>query len=148
MPRKKLKDTKVGKFLIGKGGIISALGDAVPDKGILGLVRNLIDSDKGISPEDKETALELLKMDRMEMEGVTQRWQADTSSDNKLAKMVRPLILLYLTFMFTIYIILDSLEVFSIDQAWVKLLENILITIYVSYFGSRGFEKYAQIKNK
>lgn len=148
MPRKKLKDTKVGKFLIGKGGIISALGDAVPDKGILGLVKNLIDSDKGISPEDKETALELLQMDRMEMEGVTQRWQADTSSDNKLAKMVRPLILLYLTFVFTIYIILDSLEVFSINEAWVKLLENILITIYVSYFGSRGFEKYAQIKNK
>lgn len=148
MPKRKLRDTKVGKFLIGKGGIMSALGDAVPDKGILGLVKNLIDSDNGISPQDKETALELLEMDKMEMEGVTARWEADANSDNRLAKMVRPLILLYLTFVFTIYIILDSLEVFSIDQAWVKLLENILITIYVSYFGSRGFEKYAQIKNK
>ena len=148
MPKKKLKDTKVGKFLIGKSGIITALGESVPDKGILGLVKNLITTDKALAPADKETALELLQMDKMEMEGVTQRWQADANSDNKLAKMVRPLILLYLTFVFTIYIILDSLEVFSIDQAWVKLLENILITIYVSYFGSRGFEKYAQIKNK
>lgn len=148
MPKKKLKDTKVGKFLIGKSGIMTALGESVPDKGILGLVKNLITTDKALAPADKETALELLQMDKMEMEGVTQRWQADANSDNRLAKMVRPLILLYLTFVFTIYIILDSLEVFSIDQAWVKLLENILITIYVSYFGSRGFEKYAQIKNK
>jgi len=148
VPKKKLKDTKVGKFLIGKSGIMTALGESVPDKGILGLVKNLITTDKALAPADKETALELLQMDKMEMEGVTQRWQADANSDNRLAKMVRPLILLYLTFVFTIYIILDSLEVFSIDQAWVKLLENILITIYVSYFGSRGFEKYAQIKNK
>ena len=77
MPKKKLKDTKVGKFLIGKSGIITALGESVPDKGILGLVKNLITTDKALAPADKETALELLQMDKMEMEGVTQRWQAD-----------------------------------------------------------------------
>ena len=39
---KKFKDTKVGKFLIGKGGVFSSLTDSIPDKGLLGLVKNLI----------------------------------------------------------------------------------------------------------
>lgn len=147
MPKKKLKDTKVGKFLIGKGGIISALGDSIPDKGVLGLVKNLIETDKGIDPNDKETALKLLEMDQNEMDNISARWQADAQS-HTLAKIVRPLVLLYLTFVLTIYIILDSMSMFKIDDSWIRLLENILITIYVSYFGSRGFEKYAQIKNK
>ena len=42
-PKKKLKDTAVGKFLLGAGtGIIDNLGDVLPDKGVMGLVKNLI----------------------------------------------------------------------------------------------------------
>jgi len=149
MPKKKFKDTKVGKFLTTKGGhIVSALGESIPDKGVLGLVKNLIDSDKAMTPQDKETALQLLEMDKQEMEGVTRRWEADAQSDNRIAKVARPLILLYLTFVLTIYIVLDSLGIFSIADNWIRILETILVTVYVSYFGSRGFEKYAQIKKK
>ena len=147
MAKKKFKETKVGRFLSTKAGhIVSAFGDSIPDKGILGLVKNLIDSDKSLTPQDKETALHLLEMDKQEMESVTRRWEADAESDNRIAKIERPLILLYLTFVLTIYIVLDSLKIFSIDDNWVKLLETILVTVYVSYFGSRGFEKYANIK--
>ena len=96
MPKKKLKDTKVGKFLIGKGSLLSALGDSIPDKGLLGLVKNLVTEDKVLTPEDKETALKLLEMDKEEIEGVTRRWESDMASDVKLAKLARPLIILYL----------------------------------------------------
>ena len=41
--KKKLKDTAVGKFLSGAGSnIIDTLGDVLPDKGVFGLVKNLI----------------------------------------------------------------------------------------------------------
>ncbi len=41
--RKKLKDTAVGQFLTNAGSdIIGSLGDVLPDKGVFGLVKNLI----------------------------------------------------------------------------------------------------------
>ena len=84
----------------------------------------------------------------MEMDGVTKRWEADASSDVKLTKIARPLIVLYLTFVLSIYIVLDSLEIFSVDDKWVDLLTTLVTTVYVAYFGSRGIEKYAANKNK
>ena len=42
-PKKKFKETKVGKFLLGKSGIINVIGDILPDRGALGMVKNLID---------------------------------------------------------------------------------------------------------
>jgi hypothetical protein len=143
---KPFKDTKVGKFLIGDKGVLKHLGDIVPDKGFLGVLKNLITKDNTLSPFEKEKALELLKMDKLEMEQVTKRWEADANSDVKLVKLTRPLTLIYLTVATTLYIVLDSLDIgFNIDAAWVELLKTLLVTVYVAYFGSRGFEKYKKI---
>ena len=90
----------------------------------------------------------LIKMDEEEAEAVTRRWEADAKSDNKITKIARPVIVLYLTFIMSVYIVLDSIGVFSVDDQWVKLIETLLVTVYVAYFGSRGVEKYAQIKGK
>jgi len=145
--KKKFKDTKVGKFLVGEKGIFKELGETLPDNGFLGVLKNLISKDDTLTPFEKEKALELLKMDEMEMEQVTKRWEADMSSDMKLAKLTRPLTLIYLTVATSIYIVLDSLDIkFNIDEAWVELLKTLLVTVYVAYFGSRGFEKYQKIR--
>ena len=145
--KKKFKDTKVGKFLVGEKGIFKELGETLPDNGFLGVLKNLISKDGTLTPFEKEKALELLKMDEMEMEQVTKRWEADMSSDMKLAKLTRPLTLIYLTVATSIYIVLDSLDIkFNIDEAWVELLKTLLVTVYVAYFGSRGFEKYQKIR--
>ena len=146
-PKKKFKDTKVGKFLLGKSGLVSTIGDVLPDKGVFGIVKNLIDKDPDLPPQDKETALKLLEMDIIEMENVSKRWDSDMKSDSWLSKNTRPLTLIYLTVITTLYIILDSLHIaFDIDDSWVELLKTLLVTIYVAYFGSRGFEKYQTIK--
>lgn len=145
--KKRFKDTKVGKFLVGEKGLFKNIGDTLPDNGLLGVVKNLIAKENTLSPFEKEKALELLKMDEMEMEQVSKRWEADMSSDVKLAKLTRPLTLIYLTVATTIYIILDSMDIsFEIDEAWVELLKTLLVTVYVAYFGSRGFEKYQKIR--
>ena len=144
---KPFKDTKVGKFLIGEKGLFKNLAHTLPDKGFLGVLKNLIAKDNTLSPFEKEKALELLKMDILEMQEVTKRWEADMDSDVKLVKLTRPLTLIYLTVATTFYIVLDSLDIgFNIDAAWVELLKTLLVTVYVAFFGSRGFEKIQRIR--
>jgi hypothetical protein len=146
MSKKRFKNTKVGSFLIGEKGLLGALGDSIPDKGLLGLVKNLIDTDRTLSPLDKERALEMLKMDEIELENVTARWVADSKSDSWLAKNVRPIIVLYMTFSLSIYIILDSYNIVTIKPEWLDLLTILTTTTNAAYFGSRGLEKYNKIK--
>ena len=147
-PKKKFRDTKVGKFLLGSGSkIADVVGDLLPDNGVLGIVKNLIDKDDVLPAEDKEKALKLLEQDMVEMQEVSKRWASDMKSDSWLSKNTRPMTLIYLTVMMSLYIILDSLDIaFDIDESWIELLKTLLVTIYVAYFGSRGFEKYTKIK--
>ena len=37
---------------------------------------------------------------------------------------------------------------FGVSTEWIDLLKGLLITVYVSYFGSRGIEKYKYISQK
>lgn len=146
--KKKFKDTKVGSFLKSKGSfLLNTLGDAVPNQGFMGIVKNLLIKDDEMPLEDKETALKLLEMDSIEMQEVSKRWSSDMKSDSWLSKNTRPLTLIYLTVITSLYILLDALDIaFNIDEAWVELLKTLLVTIYVAYFGSRGFEKVGSIK--
>lgn len=148
MPKKKLRQTKVGAFLASKAPkVLDAIGDVLPDKGTLGLVKNLISSDSNIEPQDKETAMKLIEQDLIEMENISKRWDSDMKSDSWLSKNTRPLTLIYLTLASTILIVVDSFHtLFDVDTAWVELLKTLLITVYVAYFGSRGAEKITNNK--
>jgi hypothetical protein len=147
--KKKFKDTKVGQFLVGKGGVFSSLSNSIPDKGLLGLVKNLISKDDTLPPQDKETALKLLEMDNNELVEITKRWESDNKSDSSLAKNVRPLSLIFLTISLIVFILLDGFDInFGVDSGWVDLLKSLLITVYVAYFGSRGAEKFKNISQK
>ena len=147
MSKKKLKDTKVGKFLSGAGSsIIGSLGDVLPDKGVFGIVKNLIEKDPVLPAEDKEKALALLNQDTVEMQEVSKRWASDMQSDSWLSKNTRPLALIFLTVLMMLLIFIDSTGLdFSVDGGWVDLLKSLLITVYVAYFGSRGAEKFKSI---
>ena len=147
MSKKKFKETKVGAFLTNAGSsIVDVVGDVLPDNGVLGIVKGLLHKDSTLTPQDKETALKLLEMDSKEIKEVSKRSDSDMASDSWLSKNVRPITLIYLTLATTIYIVLDSLQIsFKIDEAWIELLKTLLVTIYVAYFGSRGFEKYKKI---
>ena len=52
MPRKKFKDTKVGQFLLKK--IPTFAKEILPEKGVLGIVKNLIDDEPTLTPQEKE----------------------------------------------------------------------------------------------
>ena len=130
--RKKFKDTKVGKFLLGKSGLLDSIGDVMPDKGLLGVVKNLIDQDPDIPPQDKETAMKLLEMDMIEMQEVSKRWTADMTSTSWLSQNVRPLTLVFFSVAYIVGWYLD----YELDS-----VAGVLSLIVGAYFGSRGIEK-------
>tara|TARA_R110000824_G_scaffold300622_1_gene488633 strand:+ start:801 stop:1214 length:414 start_codon:yes stop_codon:yes gene_type:complete len=134
--KKKFKDTKVGKFLIGKGGLFDSLSNNIPDKGFLGLLKNLISKDNSLSIQDKETALKLLEIDSIEMQEITKRWQSDLTSDSFLSKNVRPMTLIFFS---VAYVVGWFLE-YPLDS-----ISGVITVIIGAYFGSRGLEKYKKI---
>mgnify|MGYP005742204709 CR=1 FL=1 len=148
--KKKFKDTKVGRFLSKAApGILGTVGDILPDSGVFGVVKNLISKDESLPPEDKEKAMKLLEMDIIEMQEVSKRWDSDMKSDSWLSKNTRPMSLIFLTISMVLLILLDSFEwSFKVSPGWVDLLQTLLVTVYVAYFGSRGAEKFQSIKNK
>ena len=147
-PKKKFKDTKVGKFLLGKSGIIDVISNILPDQGVLSMVKNLINKDPDLPPQDKETALMLLEQDMIELKEVSKRWESDMKSDSWLSKNTRPMALIFLTLSLIVFILLDGFNTsFGIDGEWINLLKSLLITVYVAYFGSRGVEKFKTISN-
>ena len=148
--KKKFKDTRVGKFLTKVApNILKGVSDIVPDAGILKLVGSLISKDDVLAPKDKEEALKLLEMDIVEMQEVSKRWSADMSSDSWLSKNVRPMMLIFLTISTWLLILMDSLNIeFGVSTEWIDLLKSLLITVFVSYYGSRGIEKYKYISQK
>ena len=84
----------------------------------------------------QETALKLLEQDIAEMDNVSKRWVSDMQSDSWLSKNTRPMTLIFLTLSMTIFIVLDSTVLLEIKDGWVSLLEALLITVYIAYFGS------------
>ena len=149
--KKKFSETKVGAFLSKAApGILGTVGDVLPDQGVLGMVKNLIqkEPDTVLPPEDKQKAMKLLEMDIIEMQEVSKRWDSDMKSDSWLSKNTRPMSLIFLTVSMVILIILDSFQwTFTVDTGWVELLKTLLVTVYVAYFGSRGAEKFKSISN-
>ena len=138
---KKFRDTKVGRFLSNNGSsIVDTLGSVLPDAGVLGIVKNLIEK-QPMPVADKEKALKLLELDMVEMQEVTKRWVSD-SSCNWLTKSVRPLTLIFLTLSMVILILLDSLEIgFNVANEWINLLQSLMMTTFLAYFGGRSYEK-------
>jgi len=148
--KKKFKDTRVGKFLTKAApNILKGVSDVVPDAGILKLIGGLISKDEVLTPKDKEEALKLLDLDIIEIQEISKRWSADMSSDSWLSKNVRPMMLIFLTISTWCLILMDSLNIdFGVATEWIDLLKSLLITVFVSYYGSRGIEKYKYISQK
>ena len=127
--KKKFKDTKVGSFLLQKiPKVVGAIAQDTP----VGSVIEAIIGGSDMSAEDKDIALEKLRLERSEMDGVTKRWVADARSGTWLASNVRPLVLIFLT---TSYVVGWYLG-YPLDE-----ITGLLTIVIGGYFGSRGVEK-------
>jgi len=137
----KIKDTKLGAWLKEKApGILDTVGDLLPDKGGLGVVKNLLDREPDIDPAEAKAKVEA----EIEFQkNVTERWKADMGSDVKLAKLIRPAMLIVLIVIFMGLVVFDSLDnqPFNVKDSYVSLLEILMLTVFGAYFAGRTVEK-------
>ena len=79
---------------------------------------------------------------------VTSRWESDMNSDSWLAKNIRPMVLVYLTFIFTLLAFTDgNIGEFKIAKEYIPIIQTLLVTAYGAYFVGRSWEKGKQIIN-
>ena len=144
MSKKKFKETKLGK-LVGKiaPGVMGVAGDLLPDAGVLGIVKNLIDKDDKIKPEDKAVIHDQIKE-------LYQLEVADRDSARKreveIAKTGKTDYMHYLTgviglgcFCFMIYAIVYLEIPESNKEVWINLIgivQGIVLSIFGFYYGS------------
>jgi hypothetical protein len=138
---KKIRDTKLGNWLKNKApGVLEVAGDLLPDSGGLGLVKRLLDNDAGVDPAEAQAMVDA----EIEFQkNVTERWKADMGGDIKLAKLIRPVMLIVLISVFVVTMVLDSLDnqPFNVKESYVSLLEILMLTVFGAYFAGRTVEK-------
>ena len=137
---KRLKDTKVGQWLKDKApSVLDVVGDVLPDRGVLGVVKNLVDKDPTL---DSESFKAVMDAEMSAQDNVTERWKADASADVKLAKLIRPVMLIALCLFFMILTVWDGVDPqFMPPENYINLLEILMLTVFGAYFAGRTVEK-------
>ncbi len=122
------------------GGVIKQVGDVI-DK----------------LTTTKEEKLEIKKQLQVILEAaesnaqkeVTSRWESDMASDSFLSKNIRPMVLIYLTFVFSALAFADgNIGEFEIATEYIPIFQTLLVTVYGAYFVGRSWEKAKRITNK
>lgn len=142
--KKKFRDTKVGQFLKTKAPkILDRVGDLLPDSGVLGIVKNLIDKAPELTPEDRELAHQHLK-ELYELE-VRDRDSA-RNREIEVAKTGKFDFLFMLTgliglgvFVFIVYVIVYLEVPKENKELFIHLIgiaEGVVLSIFGYYFGS------------
>tara|TARA_R110002074_G_scaffold233367_2_gene404994 strand:+ start:3519 stop:3917 length:399 start_codon:yes stop_codon:yes gene_type:complete len=121
------------------GGIIKEVGDVL-DK---------LTTTKEEKLEANKTIQEILEKANSDAQAqVTERWKADMASDSFLSKNIRPLVLIFLTAVFTILSFFDgNVGDFTVADQYVPVFQSLLITVYGAYFVGRTWEKAKQSGN-
>ena len=134
--KKKFRDTQVGQFLLSK---IPNVVAKIADDTVVGNIIEAIIGGSEMSAGDKAVALEKLRIERAEIDGVTKRWVADSKSQSWLARNVRPLTLATLTIAYIAgwFLGLDTSDT-----------SGLLTWVLCGYFGARTADKIGVNFNK
>lgn len=115
------------------GGLVKDIGDVI-DK------VTTTDEERLAAKQKIQELLE--KADNDAQTQVTERWRLDMQSDSFLSKNIRPLVMVFLTAMFTILAFTDgNIGQFSIQKEYIPIFQTLLITVYGAYFVGRTWEK-------
>ena len=122
--------------------------------GVIKEIGNVIDKLTTTEEERLEAKRQLQiifeEADNNAQQQVTDRWNADMNSDSWLAKNIRPLVLVFLTFVFSLLAFTDgNIGEFKIAKEYIPIFQTLLVTVYGAYFVGRTWEKAKSIiKNK
>ena len=121
------------------GGLIKDVGKVIDDL-------TTTDEERLAAKQKIEELLE--QADKDAQDQVTARWESDMRSDSFLSKNIRPMVLIYLTFIFSVLAFFDgNIGEFSIAEDYIPIFQSLLITVYGAYFVGRTWEKSKKINN-
>jgi hypothetical protein len=141
MSKKPFKETKVGKFLLKK--LPGFVGDVLPDKGVLGIVKNLIDNDEDMTPEEKtqmhEELVQLYELEVADRASARKREveKAKTGGFDFMFNLTG--IIGLAAFAFIIYAIVYLEVPENNKEVWIHLIgicEGIVLSIFGYFYGS------------
>ena len=114
--------------------------------GVLEKISNV--ADKFITTKEEKMDFEksmkqiLIDAEQKAQAEVTERWVADAKA-GWLAANIRPLTLIFLTFVFVIMSFFDgNIRDFSISDGYKPIYQTLLLSVYGSYFVGRSIEKF------
>jgi len=121
------------------GGLIKDVGDVI-DK------LTTTDEERLAAKQKVQELLE--KADQDAQTQITERWKVDMQSDSFLSKNIRPLVLIYLTIIFTVLSFFDgNIGGFQVAEEYIPIFQSLLITVYGAYFVGRTWEKAKKYNN-
>jgi hypothetical protein len=142
--RKKFKETKVGVFIKDKAPeILDTVGDLLPDAGVLGIVKNLVQMSDKFTPEEKE----IVNLDLNQMyESEVKDRESARNREVEMSKLGSSDFMFTLTgliglavFCFIVYAIAFLQIPDSNKEIWIHLIgisEGVVLSIFGYYFGS------------
>jgi len=145
--KKKFKETRIGIFLKEKApAILDKIGDVLPDKGVLGIVKNIIDKDETLSEADKLEAserikqdLEMYEIDRLDRADARAREREYVKSGKKDWMMFATGITALLSFIGMVIAVIMYPEKYQDNPIFHQLMgviEGVALTIFAYYYGS------------
>jgi hypothetical protein len=89
----------------------------------------------------------LAKAAQSDADNVTDRWQADMTSDSWLSKNIRPMSLIAIFLGYFLFAMMSAYG-YNANESYVTLLGNWGMLIMGAYFGGRTVEKLAEMRKK
>ena len=141
---KKLKDSKLGKLLKDKAPrILNVVGDLIPDKGVMGVVKNLIDAEPSLTSEEKkmlhQQAVEFYKLEVEDRDSARKREVEIMKTGAKDWMMNLTGIVGLFSFLFLVYAIVFITVPEHNKELMIHttgIVEGIVLSIVGYYFGS------------
>ena len=130
--------------------ILSSGVDKVVDSVATGL-DNLFTSDEErlvlknkLQEEMNKLQLELEEKSVEYEKEITKRWSSD--NEHFITRLVRPISYIFVLALFALMVLFDgNLGDMKIVEAYIPVIETLLVTMTVAYFGSRGAEKITKV---
>ena len=140
--------SRVGTFLNSIKGIAPELlniaGKLTGVSGLGTLLSGKIRGTDTMSDFEKQIALKELEMDMIEMQELTKRLQSD--NEHKITRLVRPVSYAFVLLILAFIMFFDgNLRGFTIDKAYIPVVQYLAGLMTMFYFGSRGAEKMMRI---
>lgn len=142
--KKPFKETGLGKILLSViPGFIKGASKALPDSGVLGVIKNLIDTDPDMSDEEKAAAhdqlVELYRLEVEDRDSARKREAAIVNAGGKDWMMSLTGVVGLAAFAFLVYTVVTTQVPASNKEIFIHMIgivEGVALSIFGYYFGS------------